>query len=259
MEIFAFRNKLKVDGWAMFEEALSSDQVQSMRVDSLKWIDICKKYQVEGNINASGDGTGHHAVGGGDSIDEFLAEHTFHSYLADFFEEKPYILHACNPVGGFPNCEPYTHKVHRDVATYIPNYNLRINMLVMLDDFTIENGATRVVSGSHMFSDKPDDESFNSSCIPIMGKAGSVVLFNSYLWHKGCPNRTSKNRVALTLTFGPAFIKPQMDYARMLGESYGNQLSELTRQILGYNSRVPTSHEEWYKPRSERLYRADQG
>jgi hypothetical protein len=253
------KNCLKTDGWVIFEKALPVDLVQNMRTDSLNWVDICKSYQMENKINPYGDGTAHHSVGGGDSIDEFLAMHVFHSYIADFFEEKPYILHACNPVGGFPNYETYLHKVHRDVATYIPNYNLRINMIVMLDDFTIENGATQFLPGSHMYPEQPDDILFYKSSTSILGKAGSVVLFNSYLWHKGGINRTSQNRVALTLSFGPAFIKPQMDYARLLGDNYGNNLSDLSRQILGYNSRVPISLQEWYKPRSERLYQTNQG
>jgi Phytanoyl-CoA dioxygenase (PhyH) len=253
-----FRNKLKIDGWVVFEKALPIDLVQNMRTDSLKWVDICKSYQIKNKINLSGDGTAHHSVGGGDSIDEFLGMHIFHSYIADFFEEKPYILHACNPVGGFPNCSTYLHKVHRDVATYIPNYNLRINMLVMLDDFTIHNGGTQFLPGSHMHPEQPDDRLFDKSSIPILGKAGSVALFNSYLWHKGGVNCTSENRVALTLSFGPAFIKPQMDYARLLGDDYGVYLSDLSRQILGYNSRVPTSLQEWYKPKAERLYQTNQ-
>jgi len=35
--------------------------------------------------------------------------------------------------------------------------------------------------------------------------------------------------------------------------------SELSRQVLGYNSRVPVRLEEWYRPRESRLYQADQG
>jgi ectoine hydroxylase-related dioxygenase (phytanoyl-CoA dioxygenase family) len=254
-----FINKLKNDGWVIFENMLSDDFVQKMRRDVLKWVDICKQYQIEGKINSTGDGTAHHAVGGNDSIDEFLGLHLFHLYLAEFFEQRPYILHACNPVGGFPNNDTYLQKVHRDVATYIPGYNLRINMIVMLDDFTIENGATRILSGSHLCPEQPDEKGFDENCVPILGKAGSVVLFNSYTWHRGGQNRTPKNRVALTLSFGPAFIKPQMDYARLLGESYGSNLNELSRQVLGYNSRVPTNLGEWYRIRSERLYKDNQG
>lgn len=185
--------------------------------------------------------------------------HIFHKYLSHFFCDRPYILHACNPVGGFPNASSYVHRVHRDTATYIPMFNVRMNMLVMLDEFTIANGATRAISGSHLMSTQPDDQEFNETSVPILGPAGSVVLFNSYLWHRGGLNTTQDNRVALTLSFGPAFIKPQMDYARLLGETRGKKLSPLSRQVLGFNSRVPTNLDEWYKPREERLYLPDQG
>jgi Phytanoyl-CoA dioxygenase (PhyH) len=255
----SFRKKLEDDGYAIFEEALPFYLVRKLRADCIKWVDICKEYQIKNKINLKGDGTAHHSIGGGDSIDEFIAMHIFHEFLADFFDEKPYILHACNPVGGFPNSEIYTHKIHRDVATFIPNYNLRINMLVMLDDFTLENGATRVYPGSHLCDKQPDEKNFDDNSISILGKAGDLVLFNSYLWHKGCLNHTTQNRVALTLSFGPAFIKPQMDYARLLGKDYGKQLSDLSRQILGYNARVPISLDEWYKPKLERLYWENQG
>lgn len=50
-----------------------------------------------------------------------------------------------------------------------------------------------------------------------------------------------------------------MDYARMLGEENGKTLSPLTRQVLGNNSRVPVSLDEWYRPANERLYHANQG
>jgi hypothetical protein len=259
MDNILFGEHINRDGWVIFEDMLSCDMIQRMNHDCLKWIEICKKYQIENGINASGDGTAHHSIGGGDSIDEFVGMHIFHPYLSEFFQQKPYILHACNPVGGFPNYDTYLHKVHRDVATYIPGYNLRINMLVMLDDFTNENGATRILPGSHFYPEQPDDKFFDDNCITIRGKAGSIVLFNSYLWHKGGLNRTSNNRVALTLSFGPAFIKPQMDYARFLGEEYGRNLSELSRQVLGYNARVPVGLGEWYRAKSDRLYWGNQG
>ena len=258
-DIIDFDDTIRTRGWALFPDAIPAGLVRELRRDSLKWIDVCAAHQIANKINLAGDGTGHNAIGGGDSIDAFIDLHLFHPYLSHFFSCKPYILHACNPVGGFPNLVNYVHRVHRDVATYIPMFNMRMNMLVMLDEFTIENGATRVLSGSHLMSEQPSDEEFERGSEPILGAAGSILLFNSYLWHKGTLNTTQENRVALTLSFGPAFIKPQMDYARMLGESRGRQLSELTRQLLGFNSRVPVSLAEWYKPKAERLYLPNQG
>lgn len=252
-------SSLHDDGWVIFENALDSDLIKEMRADCLKWVEICAQYQIKNKINQSGDGTAHHSIGGNDSIDRFVAMHKFHDQLSEYFDGQPYILHACNPVSGGPRQSTYVHKIHRDVATFIPDYKFRINMLVMLDDFTLENGATQVMPGSHTNPNPPDAETFDANHISILGKAGSVVLFNSYLWHKGGYNVTDANRVALTLSFGRAYVKPQMDYARLLGEDYGQNLSELTRQVLGYNSRVPVNLDEWYQPKSTRLYHADQG
>jgi hypothetical protein len=259
IDIEGFEASMQGRGWHIFPSALTNAQVIQLREDCLRWLDICARYQVALGIAAGGDGTAHHAIGGGDSIDAFIDMHILHPYLDIYFSGKPYILHSCNPVGGLPNTDSYIHRVHRDTATYIPNYNLRMNMLVMLDDFTIENGATKILSGSHSMAEKPSDEYFDRHSESIVGASGSIVLFNSYLWHRGGANVTSEKRVALTLSFGPAFIKPQMDYARLLGEAKGAGLSPLSRQVLGFNSRVPTSLDEWYKPKAERLYWADQG
>ncbi|VWD45342.1 phytanoyl-CoA dioxygenase family protein [Burkholderia lata] len=258
-ELAIFDREISERGWILLERAIDTDAVASLRRDCLTWVDICTSHQIANDINTSGDGTAHHAIGRDDSIDAFVDRHLFHPYLSHYFADRPYILHACNPVGGNPNAVNYVHKIHRDVATYIPGFNFRMNMLVMLDDFTIENGATQVMTGSHRYAERPSDEAFEDASEYVTGPAGSVLLFNSYLWHRGTLNTTARNRVALTLSFGPAFIKPQMDYARLLGVARGTQMSPLTRQVLGYNSRVPTSHDEWYRPRSERLYQPDQG
>lgn len=246
-------------GWAIFPNVLSNEFVHRMRSDCLKWIEVCEEYQIANKINAEGDGTAHHAVGAGDSIDAFIQMHLFHEQLSAYFDNRPYILHACNPVGGFPRKTTYVHRIHRDTATYIPGYNLRLNMIVMLDDFTLDNGATQIMPHSHLMALQPSEGAFNDACESITASAGSIVLFNSYLWHRGGYNTTNRSRVALTLSYGPAFIKPQMDYARLLGEQYGTGLSDLSRQVLGYNSRVPVTLDEWYKPKGERLYMANQG
>ncbi|WP_221763352.1 phytanoyl-CoA dioxygenase family protein [Methyloradius palustris] len=259
MNLALFKENMDVHGYCVFTNTLSDDFIQRLNNDCLKWVDICEQYQIKAGINALGDGTAHHSVGSQDSIDSFIDKHLFHEYLNLYFNNAPYILHACNPVGGLPKKLNYVHNIHRDTRTFIPEYHFRINMLVMLNDFTEENGATQVLVGSHRSSEPPDEEFFNENYVQLLGRAGTVVLFDSYLWHRAGLNVTEKNRVALTLSYGPAFIKPQMDYARLLGETYGHVLSELTRQVLGYNSRVPTSLSEWYQKPEHRLYHSNQG
>jgi hypothetical protein len=253
-----FEKQIKEKGWVIFDEVLPESFVRELREDCLKWIEICREYQIRNGVNADGDGTAHHCLGAGDSIDRYIRMHLFHPFISHYFDDEPYICNSLTPIGGFPGLTSYVHKLHQDVRTLIPGYPLKLNMLVMCDDFTPQNG-TLVLTGSHNRRDRPSDEEFERLHERFVGRAGSVVLFNSSLWHKGANILGDRPRVALTVGYGRAYVKPVMDYARMLGEEYGKTLSPLTRQVLGYNSRVPVSLDEWYRPTGERLYHADQG
>ncbi len=258
ISVSEFGERMKAEGWVIFENALSDDFTAQLRKDCLKWIDLCTQYQIKNGVNPNGDGTAHHCLGGGDSIDEYISMHLFHQYIEHYFDGGLYICNSLTPIGGFPGATTYVHKIHRDVRTFIPGYNTKLNMLVMCDDFTSENG-TMVFSGSHNRPDMPDEEEFYEHCERVVAPAGSVMLFNSALWHQGATIPGHRPRVALTVGYGRPFIKPAMDYARMLGPDYGDRLQPLTRQVLGYNARVPTSLDEWYRPTDDRLYHADQG
>lgn len=76
------------------------------------------------------------------------------------------------------------------------------NSLWMLDDFTPDNGATRVVPGSHRFGATPaqaldDPAAEHPDQAIVTGRAGTVVIFNSHLWHGGRLNRTDRPRYGL--------------------------------------------------------------
>lgn len=75
------------------------------------------------------------------------------------------------------------------------------NSIWMLDDFTAENGATRVVPGSHRFGKTvgdvmPDRLAAHPDQVLVTGKAGTCVVFNSHLWHGGTVNTTDRPRRA---------------------------------------------------------------
>ena len=70
--------------------------------------------------------------------------------------------------------------------------------LWLLDDFTPDNGATRVVPRSHRRSAVPKSFAGPGSRHPeekgIVARAGSVLVFNGHLWHRGTQNRTARTR-----------------------------------------------------------------
>ncbi len=94
------------------------------------------------------------------------------------------------------------------------------NTIWLLDDFTTENGATRVVPGTHLLKKLPQDavtdifEPHPEQKL-ILGKAGTVVVMNAHAWHGGTANRTDKPRRALH-GFYCRSDKPQQQYQKQL-------------------------------------------
>lgn len=246
-------------GWALFPEVIPAGALGAIREAVLASVADCGRRQVASGACESPDGTAHHAVGQYPALDAFLERRCLADHIDRYFDGAPYILHAFNPVLVAPQGESYLHNVHRDVRTHAGDFRLLINMLVMVDAFTLENGATHVLSGSHRSPGRPDRALFNMCSERLTGPAGSIVLFDSNLWHAAGRNASASSRCALTLSFSRAFVKQQMDYPRFLGASYGEALAPAMRQLLGYEAMTPTSYEEFYRPRERRLYKADQG
>jgi ectoine hydroxylase-related dioxygenase (phytanoyl-CoA dioxygenase family) len=94
------------------------------------------------------------------------------------------------------------------------------NTIWMLDDFTTENGATRVVPGSHTWGTRPqevlaDPNAPHPDEILVTGPAGGVVIMNAHLWHGGTANRTGTPRLAMH-AFYCRRDKPQQQYQKQL-------------------------------------------
>lgn len=246
-------------GWALFERVLPEAELPAIRDAVFQCVEDCGRRQVASEACERPDGTGHHAVGQYPALDAFLEQGCLAEHVSRYFGGAAYILHAFNPAIVWPQSQSYLHRVHRDVRTHGGDFRLLLNMLVMVDSFTLENGATHVLSGSHREPERPDEACFRRAAERLTGPAGSIVLFDSNLWHAAGSNVSGHPRAALTLSFSRAFVKQQMDYPRFLGEAYGRGLSPGMRQLLGYNAMTPTSYEEFYRPREARLYKDDQG
>jgi ectoine hydroxylase-related dioxygenase (phytanoyl-CoA dioxygenase family) len=94
------------------------------------------------------------------------------------------------------------------------------NTVWMLDDFTTENGALRVVPGSHRWGRRPQDvlddpKRPHPDEVLVTGRAGDLVVMNSHLWHGGTANRTDRPRLALH-AFYCRWDKPQQQYQKAL-------------------------------------------
>jgi hypothetical protein len=257
MEMAAFHQEMDPKGWALFPAVLPQGQVESLRADLEEAYRVCRRVQEENGVAQQTDGTVHHVLHLADGFVSFIEGLPLVDYLTEYFGGK-FILNSYGGVLNLPQEPSYVSNIHRDVRVFSREIPLMINMLVMLDDFTLENGATYLLSGSHRIPDRPEASVFFSQADRITGLAGSILLFNSNVWHCAGQNTTGAQRRALTLTFTKPFIKQQLDYPRVLPAERVAAASEQFRQIIGYKSRVPASLEEWYQPPERRFYQPDQ-
>jgi ectoine hydroxylase-related dioxygenase (phytanoyl-CoA dioxygenase family) len=133
-----------------------------------------------------------------------------------------------------------------------------LNCLLMVDDFTIENGGTYLLPYSHLEERKPSDEEFFQNAIQAVGKKGDMLIFNANVWHSSAPNTTQGHRRAIPITVSKSFMKQLLDYPRAIGYDKIDDFSFELQQLLGYHSRVPASLDEWYQPENKRFYKKDQ-
>ena len=111
------------------------------------------------------------------------------------------------------------------------------NSIWLLDDFTTGNGATRVVPGSHRFGAVPrlalaDPAAPRPDEVLVTGPAGTVVVFNSHLWHGGTQNRSDRPRRAMHAYFTRRGHGQQLDQKKYLRPPTLAALSPAARFIL---------------------------
>ncbi len=111
------------------------------------------------------------------------------------------------------------------------------NSVWMLDDFTNENGAVRMIPGSHKFRRLPQ-EALDDPLAPhphevlLTGRAGTIVVMNAHLWHGATANRTPGRRRAMH-AFYTRRDKPQQQYQKkLLSADVQARLSPSLRKLL---------------------------
>jgi ectoine hydroxylase-related dioxygenase (phytanoyl-CoA dioxygenase family) len=171
--------------------------------------------------------------------------------------EHPEVLSVLDALlleGSYKDSEPYYmynnsarcplmgnagQQLHSDSRLPGINYCIVANVLWLLDDFTDQNGATRVVPGSHKYMQFAEDGKIYDEEVLITGTQGSAIIFNANLWHGGGPNLDGTSRWALALGYARWFIKPAFDYMENTPAHIYNQLTDQQKDLLGFRCVAP--------------------
>lgn len=111
------------------------------------------------------------------------------------------------------------------------------NSIWLLDDFTPENGATRLVAGTHRSGRLPENEMDDPMAphpdqIVLTAPAGTVVVFNGHTWHGGTQNRTDVPRRAMTFAYAHRDEPQQFQLAGNMRQEVIDRLTPAERFLL---------------------------
>ena len=107
------------------------------------------------------------------------------------------------------------------------------NTMWALTDFTEENGATRIIPGSHLADSSPEYGKHYDS-IPAEMKKGSVLIWHGSLWHGGGANRTDQRRVGIAMNYCAGFIRQQENQQLGIPLEIAKGFSPRLRELVGY-------------------------
>jgi ectoine hydroxylase-related dioxygenase (phytanoyl-CoA dioxygenase family) len=114
-----------------------------------------------------------------------------------------------------------------------PHVPLVCNSMWAITDFTEENGATRLLPGSHRAPEVPDYTVAHAT-IPAVMRRGSVLIWNGSLWHGGGANRTGERRIGLAMNYCAGWMRQQENQQLGIPLEIARGFSPRLRRLVGY-------------------------
>lgn len=151
-----------------------------------------------------------------------------------------YRLHVTNGVRVHGNETP--QMLHRDdelFRGYLPHDGKQVltNVIWALSDFTADNGATRVVVGSHKSDEnyEPDENNFVQAQMP----SGSVMIYLGSTFHGAGRNTTAFPRTGLILGYSLGWLRQEENQYLAVPPGVAKELPVGLQKLIGYAVHPP--------------------
>jgi ectoine hydroxylase-related dioxygenase (phytanoyl-CoA dioxygenase family) len=158
---------------------------------------------------------------------------------------ESYLLHSadCNvtrPGSG-------AQLIHLDSSTAFQTKPLQSRFIWCVDPFEAENGATRVVPGSHLWNDRIDmSGATHYESVPAEAPPGSLIVYTDMVLH-GTGANVSKDRERASINVGycPPWCRPLINFPLVIDPKVMEGSSRTLRQLLGYSSVALGGDYQW--------------
>lgn len=146
-------------------------------------------------------------------------------------------FHVCTAVTSdlLPGQE--AQAIHRDQWTYgyypwPTGFEVEVNVLWALQEFTLENGATRVIPGSHLWEDGLELD--HAQTVGVACPTGSAIIVLGSCYHGAGANRTERNRVAFSVAYQRAWLRQGENQYLNCPPDVARSMPDDIVRLLGY-------------------------
>ena len=246
-DVEAHVGRIRGDGYTVIEDLLDADQLAAVRAGLKPHLD-----QYRGRNPFEGFLTERvYTLVARGKVFEGVAEDARLLAILGRFLRPGYLLTASQAINIHPG--EVAQSMHYDDSFYpIPRPRPAISMTVVIaiDAFTAENGATMIIPGSQVLSDAEIADSRSvtalglhselaAKAVPAVMPAGAAIAFLGTLIHGGGANRSDAPRLAITNQYCEPWARTQENFFLGVPREQAKDFSPRLKQLLGYDVMPP--------------------
>lgn len=232
--IGALAQKVKADGWAVAENAVSEDLCDAIAEDLLR---------LETELGTT---TGDNLFEGVHTtrIYNLLVHGPLYERIPVHPNVLPIVEQVLDPgllisslssisIGSDETAQPI-HSDDQLIGLPKPHPPIICNTMWAITDFTEANGATRLCPGTHLADHSPDPLRHYDS-VPAEMTKGSVLVWVGSLWHGGGANATDERRVGIAMNYCAGFIRQQENQQLGIPRETARRFGRRLQELVGYS------------------------
>ena len=240
---------LQVDGWHVMSGVIPGDKVDAVR-ESVHAASLAQDRAAD--IQGVEAQTG--LMAHDQSLAPYLADERIGGVVESMFGPHTRISFTTaiinnpgNSRGGWHSDWPFNQKNAGHIPAPYLDAAMHLTTIWMLSPFSPETGGTLIVPGSHRANNNPTGDNGVDPLAPYptemqaTGDAGSVLIFDSRLWHATATNHGDSPRVGVAVRYAPWWLNLDVlmpgsdDRSRMVDEAGTNnpQQAPVPNEVFG--------------------------
>jgi len=225
------------DGGAIIDQLVPEDVIERLENEVTPWLDRV----AFGSVEASGLKT--RRVGGLVARSETARSMIIHPKVLEIVRGVVHLpttiqlhltqLMALDPGSG--GAQP----IHRDqqgldLFTFPPGYEVLCNILWAVTDFTVENGATRIIPGSNHSRDNLNEDWREEDTEPAVMSRGSCLIYSGSVYHGAGANRSEATRAGMRILYSAGWLRQEENQFLSVPPEIARELDPELLRLIGY-------------------------